>query len=292
MNAGILDSFWRAAAYCLRPSVIFLSLLPLLLMLFAAVGFGNYFFEPALDMVRNLLASTETLRSVWAWLARYGLGPAQTVIAHLLVIFTVTPLIVIGTLLAVTTLMTPLLVKLVARRRFPALQAHGSGGFVKGLLWALAASGAALLALLVSTPLWLIPPLVLVLPPLIWGWLTYRVMAFDVLSTHASTEERRQVLHEHRLPLLGMGIFCGYLGGAPGLIWLSGARAAAMFPVLVPLTVWMYALVFVFSSLWFAHYALAALHAMRARKAAEPVVVDVDAVATPEETPLRNLLEP
>ena len=291
MNA-VLDAFWRAAAYCLRPGVIFLSLLPLLLMLCAAVGFGNYFFEPALDVVRGLLASTETLRVVWAWLARYGLGPAQAVVAHLLVIFTVTPLIVIGTLLAVTTLMTPLLVKLVTRRRFPTLKARGSAGFVKGLLLALVASGAALLALLVTMPLWLIPPLVLVLPPLIWGWLTYRVMAYDVLSAHASSEERQQIFRERRFALLGMGVFCGYLGGAPGLIWLSGARAAAMFPVLVPLTVWMYALVFVFSSLWFAHYGLAALHALRARSAQELVVVDATAVEGPVETPLRSLLEP
>ena len=42
-----------------------------------------------------------------------------------------------------------------------------------------------------SLPLWLIPPLVLVVPPLIWGWLTYRVFSFDVLSLHASRDERR-----------------------------------------------------------------------------------------------------
>ena len=33
MNMGLLvDSFWRAAAYCLRPRVIMLSLAPLLLI--------------------------------------------------------------------------------------------------------------------------------------------------------------------------------------------------------------------------------------------------------------------
>jgi hypothetical protein len=38
----------------------------------------------------------------------------------------------------------------------------------------------------------------------------------------------------------------------------------AMAPVLVPLAIWIYMLVFAFASLWFAHYALAALAQLRA----------------------------
>jgi hypothetical protein len=38
---------------------------------------------------------------------------------------------------------------------------------------------------------------------------------------------------------------------------------AAAFVILVPLAIWIYTLVFAFSSLWFAHYALAALQALR-----------------------------
>ena len=68
---------------------------------------------------------------------------------------------------------------------------------------------------MLSVPLWLVPPLVLVLPPLIWGWLTCRVMAFDVLAEHASADERRTILRGQRWPLLAMGVVCGYLGAAP-----------------------------------------------------------------------------
>jgi hypothetical protein len=38
---------------------------------------------------------------------------------------------------------------------------------------------------------------------------------------------------------------------------------AAAFVVLVPLAVWLYTLVFAFSSLWFSHFALAALAELR-----------------------------
>ncbi|MEP7098923.1 MAG: hypothetical protein ABI781_00345, partial [Burkholderiales bacterium] len=34
-------------------------------------------------------------------------------------------------------------------------------------------------------------------------------------------------------------------------------------PVLVPVAIWIYTLVFAFSALWFAHFALAALQALR-----------------------------
>jgi hypothetical protein len=153
------------------------------------------------------------------------------------------------------------------------------------IFWSLGSTLMALLALLVSTPLWLLPPLVLVLPPLIWGWLTYRVMAFDALSEHASADERRSLLKTHRLSLLGMGVFCGFLGAAPSLIWASGALFAAAFVILVPLAIWIYMLVFAFSSLWFAHFGLAALQALRTANspAADSVVTSgadvIDVVA-------------
>jgi hypothetical protein len=103
-----------------------------------------------------------------------------------------------------------------------------------------------------------------VLPPLIWGWLTYRVMAFDALAEHADREERRALLRQHRWPLLGIGVLTGYLGAAPSIVWASGALFAAAFVILVPLAIWIYTLVFAFSSLWFGHYCLAALERLRA----------------------------
>jgi len=130
----------------------------------------------------------------------------------------------------------------------------------------------------VSLPLWLIPPLILVLPPLIWGWLTYRVMTFDSLADHASSDERRQVFREHRSWLLLMGVATGYLGAAPSIVWASGWFFAAAFPILIPAAIWIYTLVFAFSSLWFTHYCLSALAQLRARTAVTPPVLEVQAL--------------
>jgi hypothetical protein len=259
-----LDSFWRAAAYCLHPRVIALSFLPLAVMVVLSLGLGYFYWDPTLEWVRGVLESSDLLKSVWAWLQGVGAGNLKTVVAPLIVIFALTPLIVLLSLLLVAMFMGPALSALVAERRFAHLERKRGGSLATSIAWSLGSTVVALLALVISLPLWLVPPLILILPPLIWGWLTYRVMAFDALSEHASKEERREVFRRHRPWLLGIGVLTGYLGAAPSIVWASGALFAAAFVILVPLAIWIYTLVFAFASLWFAHYCLAALERIRA----------------------------
>lgn len=276
-----LDSFWRAVAYCLRPRVIALSFLPLVIMVALSLGLGYFFWTPALDWVRGMLDASVWLTHLWSWLEGVGAGNLKTVAAPLIVIFTVTPLLVIVSLLIVAALMTPALVGLVAERRFPNLERKRGGSLLVSILWSLGSTLLAAIALVISIPLWLVPPLILILPPLIWGWLTYRVMAFDALADHASRDERREIFRRHRGWLLGIGVLSGYLGAAPSIVWASGALFAAAFVILVPVAIWIYTLIFAFSSLWFSHYCLTALENLRAEatSAVSPVPVPVAPVA-------------
>ena len=100
-------------------------------------------------------------------------------------------------------------------------------------------------------------------------------MAFDVLAEFASAPERHSLMARHRLSLLGIGVLTGLMGAAPSLVWASGALFAAAFVILIPVAIWIYTLVFAFASLWFAHFALAALHELR--QEAGDDVVDVTA---------------
>ncbi|MFO1191844.1 MAG: EI24 domain-containing protein [Rhodoferax sp.] len=286
-----LDAFWRAVAYCLRPRVIALSFLPLVLMVALALGLGYLYWDLALDQVRTGLESVVAIRTLLDWLEGIGAGGLKPVLAPLIVIFLVTPLIVVLSLLVVALLMAPALVGLVAERRFPDLERRRGGSWLGAIVWSLGSALLALIALVVSLPLWLVPPLVLILPPLIWGWLTYRVMAYDALAEHATREERIEIFRRHRGWLLGMGVLTGFLGAAPSLVWASVALFAVAFAVLVPIAVWIYTLVFAFSSLWFAHFCLAALQALRAEavpaRPATPVVTEIEtpAVALPHAKP-------
>jgi hypothetical protein len=264
----LLDSFWRAAMYCLHPRVIALSILPLVIMAALSLGLGYFFWDETLAAIRSNLESYEMVSRMVRWLESLGLSSLRLVLAPALLLALAIPVIVIASLLFVAVFMTPAMVSLVAERRFPGLERKKGGSVLTSVLWSLGSTVVAAIALLISIPLWLIPPLILILPPLIWGWLTYRVMAYDALVDHASTEERKQIFKDHKMSLLAIGVLSGYLGAAPSLIWASGAMFIAMAPILVPLAIWIYTLVFAFSSLWFSHYALTALEQIRKQKAA------------------------
>ncbi len=261
----LFDSFWRAVLYCFRPRVMFLSMAPLLVMLLLALVFYSLYWDVTLNWVRSVLTASVLMNFVSGWLTSLGMGRLVSVVAPLLVILAVSPVVVVVSLLLVALLMTPALTELVADRRFAALERKNGGSVLQSLGWALTSTVLALVALLLSLPLWLVPPLILILPPLIWGWLTCRVMAFDALATHASPEERREIFRRHRLALLSIGMVGGYLGAAPGLLWASGVMTV-MAVFLVPIAIWIYTLVFALSSLWFAHFSLAALQALRSEQ--------------------------
>jgi len=289
----LIDSFWRAAVYCLHPRVIALSFLPLIIMTVASLGLGFLYWNDAVDMLRTQLDSYQLVSSMSQWLEGLGLGNLRLVLAPALLLFLAIPVIVITSLLFVAVLMTPAMVSLVGQRRFASLERRQGGSLAASMLWSLASTLLACIALVLSFPLWLVPPLVLVLPPLIWGWLTYRVMAYDALAEHASADERRQIFKEHRLSLLSIGVLSGYLGAVPSVIWASGAMFVAMAPILVPVALWIYTLVFAFSSLWFAHFALSALQQLRSRDefmSTAGTVVDVPVLpAAPATEPLPPL---
>lgn len=262
----MIDSFWRALAYCLHPRVIALSILPLVLMVAVAFALAYFFWDAAVAAVLYWLETWALVTFAMGWLESLGVGNLGAVFAPLVVLMLATPLIVLVSLVLVAWLMTPALVDLVARRRFPALERRQGAGWWGSVWWSLGSTVLALLALIASIPFWLIPPLVLVLPPLIWGWLSYRVFAFDALADHASRDERLALMAQHRTHLLVMGLACGMLGAAPSLLWASGAMFIALAPLLVPLAMWIYALVFALASLWYTHYLLAALERARGRE--------------------------
>jgi hypothetical protein len=267
----LFEAFWRAALGCLHPRVILWSLVPLLLSAGATLTLGWLFWEPAVAAVRGFLEDWALVASLLAWLEAMGGGAFRSVVAPLIVVALAVPLVVVVSLLLVAWTVTPVLVDWVAKRRFAGLERRGgAAGWWASAAWSLGCTLLALGVLVVSLPLWFVPPLAAVIPPLVWGWLAARVFSFDTLALHATTEERRLVMHQHRWTMLLMGIVCGLMGSLPSLIWALGALTLVFAPLLVLASVWLYTLVFAFASLWFAHFTLAKLHRLRQAGAAGP----------------------
>ncbi|MDO4725172.1 MAG: EI24 domain-containing protein [Comamonadaceae bacterium] len=259
----ILESFWRALVDSFRPRIIALSLLPLGLIIAASLLLGYLYWDSATAAMAAWMEGS----SIWGWfdarLVELGFANATAFFAQLLVVMLVTPLLIVLSLLLVSLFMTPMMAKDVAQRRFPGLQRRGGNQFFQSLGWSLLSTVMACMALLATLVLWLIPPLALVLPPLIWGWLAYRILSFDALAQYASPAERRQIMARQRWPLLLIGVLCGFLSAAPSVLWASGLIFAVAFVVLIPLAVWLFTWVFALTSLWYAHYCLEVLAAWR-----------------------------
>ncbi|MFZ5548240.1 MAG: EI24 domain-containing protein [Pseudomonadota bacterium] len=280
----LLDAFWRALAYLLMPRVIGLSLLPLLICGGLAVGLAWFFWEPAVDGVHALLTSGSLIEPALKWVETW-LGPNfRVMLASILIVALAAPVLLALSLMLVALLMTPAIVSLVAERRFPQLERRKGAAFWQGVLWSLGCTLLALVAVLATMPFWLIPGVVLIVPPLIWGWLTTRVMCFDTLADHATQDERRTLMGLHNWQLLLIGITSGFLSAVPSLLWAFSVTALVFAPVLILVSVWLYTLLFAFSSLWFAHYLLAALQAERVR-AAGALAEAVGAASTPAAIP-------
>jgi len=264
----VLDAFWRAAAYCLHPRVIGLSLLPLAIGALLSSLAWWLFWDGAVAAVQSGLPGWPLVGTLVRWIEQWSGPSVRDVLAPAIVVAASLPLIVVVSVLLVGLLMTPAIVQLVGARRFPQLERRVGAGVLSSVWVSLSSTLIALVLLLLSVPLWFVPPLILILPPLIWGWLTYRVMSHDALAEHADAQERRALMREHRLALLTIGVATGYLGAAPSLLWALNALTVVLAPLLIPLSLWLYTLVFAFSALWFVHYGLAQLQRMRDTAAA------------------------
>lgn len=267
----VLDALWRAAVYCLLPRVMLLSVLPLVLCVSITGLLGYFYWESGVAFTYAVLDRWSIVQPIYRLMDLLHLSSLHGAVAPLVLVIVAVPLVIIMCLLLVSQIMMPSLVSLVRARRFATLKTLDTESLWLGALRSLGWTLLACVALLLSLPLWFIPPLGLVLPPLIWGWLSYRVMTGDVLSNLATPDERRAVFAQHRGPLLMIGIATGYLGAAPGLLWAMGAASLFLAPMLIMVSVWLYTGIFAFSSLWFAHYVLGALAGLRASAIATKV---------------------
>ena len=260
----LLRSFGRALSSVLHPRMLWLTFMP-----FAAAtivwGVALWFsWQTLIGATRSWLESwplTTTLYGLFDWL---GFSSLHAAVAPFIVIAVAIPLIVVTVLLLIATLSMPAVIRHLSKRQFATLEMRRGGTFVGSLVHSIWTTLVCLLVPVITLPLWRIPPFFALIPPLLWGWLTYRVMTYDALSLHASSEERRALVRQHRLPLLLIGVASGLLGSLPTLIWASSVWLIVLFPVMTAVTIWIYAFILVFTALWFGYYCLRALQRMRA----------------------------
>lgn len=261
---AVLIAFGRAILSQLHFRMLMLTVMPFLLSLVIwgiALWLG---LQPMIDWLQSYFAENDGFRIAGGVLTWFGMGTLKTVLVPLIAMWVLLPLMILTALIFVGTMAMPAIAKHVGSRDYPELDKR-SGGSLLGSLWMSTVSFVIFIVLwIVTLPLNAIPPLTFIVQPALWGWLMYRVMAYDALASHASDQERREIMRLHRWPLLLIGGITGAMGAAPTLLWLGGALSVIFFPLLAAVSIWLYVLVFIFTGLWFQHYCLEALARYRA----------------------------
>ncbi|WP_034348969.1 EI24 domain-containing protein [Noviherbaspirillum massiliense] len=266
----VLLSFGRALLSQLHFRMLLLSILPFIISVLiwgVALWLG---LQPMIDWLHAYFSAHGGFAVAGDVLDWFGMGAIKTILVPLLAMWVLLPLMILTALIFVGAMAMPIVVRHVASRHYPDLEMRRGGSFWGSLwtgLWSFMVFAVLWLATL---PLTLFLPLTFVIQPVLWGWLTYHVMAYDALADHASEQERKEILRANRWSLLLIGTIAGVMGAAPTLLWLGGALSVIFFPLLAAGAIWLYVLVFIFTGLWFEHYCLEALARHRA---AAPVPV-------------------
>jgi len=261
--AKIGVSWGRAIASQLHIRMLLLTFLPFLAALLlwsVAMWFGM---QALIDFVQQWFNTHNSFQSAGEVLSMLGLFAFKAMVAPLVAMWLLLPMMVFTALLSIGLFAMPTISRHVGGRYYPSLEQR-RGGSVVGSLWFSLSSFLIFAAIwLLTLPLTLFPVISLVLQPILWGWLTYRVIVYDALSIHADVEERKALISQHRWSLLFIGTVAGLIGAAPGLLWLGGVISVLFLPLMAGVAIWLYVLVFVFTGLWFQHYCLAALEQHR-----------------------------
>ncbi|SEN56348.1 Etoposide-induced protein 2.4 (EI24) [Duganella sp. CF517] len=265
--SAVARAWGRAFASQWHGKLLLMSLAPFLL----AVGLWAVLLylglQPLIDFVHATFSQYGVFSFSSSFLGSLGLGALKTVVVPLIAMLLLLPLMILTALIFIGVIAMPVILRHIGARHYPQLQQRNGGSVLGSVGVALGGMAAFIGLWLLTLPLYVFPPLAVFVQALLWGWLTSRMMVYDVLADYASADERHQLLKEHRWPLIAIGVVSGAAGALPGAIWLGGVMAVVFFPFLAAASIWLYVLVFIFTALWFAYYCLDALARLRAAEA-------------------------
>ena len=222
----VMTSFGRALWSQLHFRMLLLTVLPFLLSLLlwgVVLWLG---LQPLIDWLHGYFVDNNLFQSAASVLGWFGLGAIKTVLVPLLAMWLLLPLMVVTALIFVGVMAMPAVATHVATRHYPQLAQRRGGSLAGSLSASLGAFLIFAMMWLVTLPLNAVPLMAFVLQPVLWGWLTYRVMAYDALAEHASADERRALMRAHRWPMLAIGVAAGAMAPRrPCCGWAARCRS-------------------------------------------------------------------
>ncbi|HRA77617.1 MAG TPA: EI24 domain-containing protein [Burkholderiaceae bacterium] len=238
----VLAAFGRAAASQLHPKMLSLLVVPFVLAIVFWVLTAYLVWTPLTEWLQGWLFGGGFMASVAEWAAGYGLKGLREWIPALIALLLVVPVMFATAVVLIAVFAMPVVIRHLGGGAYRDVERIGSLSVAASGWNAASASLLFVAGYLLTLPLWLIPPLALVVPWLWWSWLTARVMRFDSLVEHADVRERKAAIASRRREYFVLALLVTALNYIPPLFLIT--------PVL--------------SALAFSHYSLALLREQRA----------------------------
>jgi len=260
---NVLKSYGRAFLMQFNFRMVLLSLLPSLLALGLWAVLLFFTLQPLIDFLQQNFVATSSYQLAGNVLSFLGLFALKAFIVPLMAMWLLLPVMLTSALIFVAVFAMPLVNARISRKYFPDLEKKRGAGWLRNASHAMLSLVLFLFVWLLSLPLSLYLHAGLIVQPVLVGWLTCRLMAFDALAAHASPEECQTILRQHRWQLWTVGIVTGLLGALPGMVWLGGVLWIVVLPFFAAIAIWLYVLVFMFSGIWFQLFCLDTLQHLR-----------------------------
>lgn len=238
---GVLRAFKRALVSQCHPTMLFAVLLPFLIALCGAILLLWFFWSPLTDWLRTEASQWDVVNRFDEWLVALGLFSLKLYFVPLIAAAILLPVSGILGLAIAAVFVMPLVLRHVSQRDYASLKRQGKFATAVSVWNALWVCTVFALGWVLTLPLWLVPPMALILSLFWWAFAFTRMMRLDAIVEHASPAERRLLLTRHNGGFWSIGLIFSLLNLLPPA-W-----------VILP----------VFSALVYAHYGLDALMQLR-----------------------------
>lgn len=238
----VSQAFKRALVSQLHPRMLFALFLPFIIALLGGIVLLWAFWTPLTEWLNAQVAGWEIVNQVDQWLLAIGLFSIKLYMVPLLAVAILLPLSGILGLVIAAVFVMPLVLRHLEKHNYPGLKRQGQYATAVSSWNAVWVGTLFVAGWLVTMPLWLIPPMPVILPVVWWAFAFNRMLRVDAIIEHGSAPERRLIWKRYRREFWAIGLILSLVNLFPPA-WL-------VLPV--------------FSALVFAHFCLEALRQLRA----------------------------
>jgi hypothetical protein len=227
--AAVTRALGRAVRSQLEPKMLALLIGPFLPTFFVWGVVGWFVWEPLTSGVGSYLFDSGLLGSLNKTIAGWGLPPPKSWFAKLATFMLVVPLMFVSAVVLTSILAMPVVIRHLQTNQYADVKRHGKLAVAVSLGNTVTSLVIFTVGYLCTIPLWFIPPLILVVPWLWWGWLNSRILRLDSLLEHANTQERSAMIRANKGDYRVLGFAVAALNYLPPLFIVAPVFGALAF---------------------------------------------------------------